>query len=454
MTSKIFLHGIFLAILLTARIISAPTANISYLAVAAYALLGRQHAIRALGLSWFFTMLSPGIGPDEVAMASVGRYLILVAAVVSIFFRNKFNDPSLRFFISKPVLFSLGVGLFFVIHAMLFSPILDVSILKALTWILAITTLISGWNGLSIDEKNSLERQIFYALIFLMLASLPLLGSGLGYLRNGSGFQGVLNHPQAFGSIMALLAAWIGSQIFGQSRPSLYLPVLFFLVLILIVMSGTRTAGLAVMLGLIMALIAGRIITRRNWRKYLPGIRSARVRWILTLTLVGSVLTAPFWTTRLGEYISKGTENVTVAGAYEESRGFLIDEMLNNINAHPVRGIGFGLASDPSSMIIERDSVLGLPTGAPIEKGVTYLAVWEEVGLFGFLLVMAWLWMLVRRAAHYGGISALAVCLTTLFTNFGESTLFSPGGMGMFSLILIGWAVSGGRSLRKGAPHG
>jgi hypothetical protein len=43
------------------RIASTPTANLSYLVIVGYALLGRAQAIQALALSWLFTMLSPGI---------------------------------------------------------------------------------------------------------------------------------------------------------------------------------------------------------------------------------------------------------------------------------------------------------------------------------------------------------------------------------------------------------
>ena len=343
------------------------------------------------------------------------------------------------------------IGTFIVVHAIFVSPILDVSVLKALTWTVAFATLLSAWTGMSANERQLLERQIFFALIFLMLVSLPLLGTGLGYLRNGVGFQGILGHPQAFGPVMALLAAWLGSQILEQGRAPLYVFVLFFMAVTLIVLSATRTAGLALVLGLGTAVLAGCVIARRRFRDYLPGLRDARVRWILFITIVGFIVTSPFWGSHLGAYIAKGTTHATVANAYDESRGFLIEEMLSNIREHPLRGIGFGIASDPSDMVVDRDSVLGLPTGAPIEKGVTYLAIWEEVGLFGFLLVLAWLWMVVRRAARFGGIAALAVCLTVLFMNFGESTLFSPGGMGMLPLILIAWAASGRPSKLKEA---
>jgi hypothetical protein len=61
--------------------------------------------------------------------------------------------------------------------------------------------------------------------------------------------------------------------------------------------------------------------------------------------------------------------------------------------------------------------------------------------------------MLMRRAARGGGMTALAVFGTALLMNLGESVLFSPGGFGMLSLILIGWAASNGNEVAERSPH-
>jgi len=131
----------------------------------------------------------------------------------------------------------------------------------------------------------------------------------------------------------------------------------------------------------------------------------------------------------------------TLLTAYEDSRGFKIDEMWANITAKPLQGIGFGIASEPLMMEIERDPILDLPVSAAVEKGVMPVAVLEEVGLAGFVAVVLWVFMLMRRSAR-GGLAPVTVGLTALLMNMGEATLFSPGGMGLLSLILIGWAFA------------
>jgi len=158
------------------------------------------------------------------------------------------------------------------------------------------------------------------------------------------------------------------------------------------------------------------------------------------------IIASPILSEQINQFITKsGRSDASGLGeAYYESRGVLIDLMLENVASAPFRGIGFGIASHPRIMDIRRDPVLGLPIGASVEKGVMPLAVLEEVGVFGLLFVLLWLGMLLRRSAR-SGIAPFTVVLTILYINLGESVFFSPGGMGMLCLILFGWAVTKGR---------
>src|SRR5690554_4193811 len=79
------LAALALLMALAMRVVSTPTANLSYLIIAVYALLGRAQAIQALALSWLFTMLSPGIGPG---VAAAGRYAVMAAAAASVLLRS------------------------------------------------------------------------------------------------------------------------------------------------------------------------------------------------------------------------------------------------------------------------------------------------------------------------------------------------------------------------------
>ncbi|PSJ61521.1 hypothetical protein [Pseudaminobacter soli (ex Li et al. 2025)] len=440
---------------LVLRLASGPTANLSYLALAAYALLSRAHAIRALALSWLFTMISPGIAP-EASAGAVGRYAVLFAAAASAIVHSSLfsSEPRLRPF----TLATLLLGLFIMCHSLLFSPIPDVSVLKAVSWTLAMTTLLSAWCSLSEQQMQEMSQQLFWGLVLVLLASLPLAASSLGYMRNGMGFQGILNQPQAFGPTMALLCAWTTSRLFGEARPSWWLLGVAGASLTGISLSEARTAGFAIMLGVGCAVLLGPGVAGKPIRLMLPGMSSARVWAVFGAVLVACVVMAPTIDSAFQRYISKsgrarlgGDQVEGVMEAYDRSRGRLIDAMLENIAQHPLTGIGFGIASEPATMVVSRDPVLGLPVGASIEKGVAPLAVLEEIGTIGGLLVVAWIMRLLRSSAR-SGLAAFAVCLTVLLLNMGESTLFSAGGMGLLPLILLGWAYADGiaKSTRRG----
>ena len=84
--------------------------------------------------------------------------------------------------------------------------------------------------------------------------------------------------------------------------------------------------------------------------------------------------------------------------AFYTSRAVLYEPMIANIKENPLSGIGFGIASDYSSMKIARDPILGLPLGAPIEKGVTPIMILEEVGIIGFIIFFIWLLFILSRS--------------------------------------------------------
>jgi hypothetical protein len=421
------------------RIASAPTANLSYLVIAAYALLGRAQAIQALALSWLFTMLSGGLAPSATG-ASIGRYAVIAAAALSILLRIRQGNGSIA--ISTPVFFTVVLGALLVIHSLYFSPMVDVSILKALSWTVVVATLLSAWSGLTDEGRKRLEHQLFGGLIILVLASLPFAFTATGYLRNGTGFQGVLSHPQAFGPMVAFLGGWLAGQMLGSPRPRWRDAALLGLCVVLVVMSEARTAGLALVLGVVTAVLVSSSLSGIPVRQLIPGLASRRLHALALISAMGVVLAGPMLSDRLGTYFKKRSDSANLLEAAEASRGGLVDRMTANIGKHPLTGIGFGIASDPATMQVDRDPLLGLPTGAAIEKGVLPVAVAEELGVFGLLLVLAWLWMLARRGAR-SGVVALSVLGIVLLTNFGESTLFSPGGVGLLPLILLTWAVTG-----------
>jgi hypothetical protein len=345
--------------------------------------------------------------------------------------------------ISRPVFATCLFGLFLVGHSLLFSPLSDVSVLKAVSWTVTMVTLLAAWRGLNLLSHARLERQMFGGLIVILLTSLFLLDSEIGYLRNETGFQGILQHPQVFGPAMALLSAWLTARMMARARPSLSGLAVLFVAVLSIVLSESRTAGLALVLGVVCGVALAVVAARVRLPKVLPAVFSSRAHAIALAGLIGLLIAGPTLKESIWGYFQKRTQSNTFAEAYEASRGEFIRDMWANIERAPMRGISFGIASDFSSMRVERDPWLGLPVAANIEKGVMPVAVLEEVGIPGFLVFLAWLWVLAGAAARAGPVHASVFC-TVLILNLGEATLFSPGGLGLLNLLLLSWSVAFG----------
>jgi len=290
-------------------------------------------------------------------------------------------------------------------------------------------------------------------LVWLLLLSLPLLAiPGIGYLRNGTGFQGLLNHPQAFGPTVALVGVLVGGRILSERKPAWRDIALLGLCLVLVVLSEARTAGVAMVLGLLSSTLLSPIFAGVSRRLMLPGLRSRRFQAVALLTVAGVIMAGPLLAGKLSTYLFKRSESTSLIAAADASRGVLIQKMFVNIQKNPLTGIGFGVASEPAYMEVERDPVMGLPLSAPVEKGVMPVAVLEELGIFGAGAVLSWLLVVLRRGAR-SGVRQFAVLITLVLVNFGESMFFSVGGMGMLLLILLAGAVTGEHQMARQETH-
>lgn len=432
-----FSRSILLLLALTANLVGGAVAALSYFMLAAYALLGRAQLIQSLALLSFFSVLNPGIILMSQSDSSVLRYIPIIGATVSLLLRSHASVARDRISISLVVLGTLCLGAFLFIHSMLFSQMVDVSILKSVLWVTVVVILLAAWRGLSDLEHDHLQKQLFGGLVVSMFVSLPFLAIPIGY--KGEGFQGVFNQPQVLGLVMATLAACLIGRLSQPVRYRWLDMFLLVLCLLMLVMSEARTAGFALVLALAGIPIIFFVLRGRG-------------RTLLkSLTSMCAILFVVWFSfsEQLTKFAFKRDSAVNISDTLEASRGILMFPMIANIAENPMSGIGFGVGSIPSERYVNRDNILGLPSGAPVEKGVLPLAVIEELGAPGFFAVALWLWMMFRRSYRAGFYPFLVLSLVLLM-NLGEATLFSTGSLGLFFLIMFTWAVTAkDRSINK-----
>lgn len=428
----------FPVLLLCLRLAGGPGAYAAYSLLILYALRGPNEGIKALFLSWFLSHISPGLAVSPNG-AEILRILILLAGLTSAVLASFKSQNALLMgrTVSAVALF----GTFSIVHSVLVSYAPDVSILKAVSFLVMALTLSIAWFSRRVDVER-LQGWIFFWLATIAVLSAPLLLFSVGYVTNGNGFQGILNQPQVFGMTMALTGAWIGGRMLRLRAFSAIDIGLAALVILMLFLSESRGAMLAAAGGMVLSYVLVRGLNLHKMRSAFKNLRHKRVFLLLVCLLFTGGLFFDKVGNMIERTISKRSDNQTIASAFDASRGGLIAKSMKNFYANPVLGIGFGVASNPADMKVVREPVFGLPVSASIEKGNMYSAILEEIGFSGFLMFAGVLLVLLNSICRSGQLEMVWLFFAALLVNLGEAVLFSPNGIGMLVWILMLMATS------------
>jgi hypothetical protein len=100
-------------------------------------------------------------------------------------------------------------------------------------------------------------------------------------------------------------------------------------------------------------------------------------------------------------------------------------------------GVGFGLAATGVDQSVAEDRIIGLPVSAPTEQGILPLAVLAQTGILGAVLLVVFLYVIVKPVMVRCEPPIVALFLTLLFVNFGELIFFALGSGGMQMWLLV-----------------
>jgi hypothetical protein len=419
----------------------------SYLIVAAYSLFGLRQVILSMLLVWIFVMINTSVaGPNT--FAHIGRILVLFFAIFSVLIHYP-TSPHLK--TSKIFLVTLIFSIFLIFHSIFLSVTPLLSISKSAYWIMSFLTIYYAWNGLNSKVFNEFSNNFYYLLVGIFLVNYALINSPLGFIKNVDLFQGFFDHPNAFGIFTSVVCSLAIGRFFSMGKILYFNFFIIVLSLNAVILSGSRTAGLAIVISFLLSFIIIRFFSSKAILKSFPSKIIYSLSILVLILLLALSYTKVFY---LDNFFNKGqntnqtinyngasfsSSKKTIVDNYIKSRNVLILPMLDNINKQPFTGIGFGVGSSPERINVVKDTVFGiLPISSPIEKGILPLAVIEELGFWGFLLFFIWLFTIFRISLVNRKL-LLPVFFTLLLINLGENVLFSPGGFGLFVLIMIGW---------------
>lgn len=316
-------------------------------------------------------------------------------------FKNKF------FWIA---LFGLCLSSIFSIN-----PIL--SFFKVLNWSFILFLVLCLRDSTS--TKTNLSGTFLMMFLLISLTTIPF--QSVAYHRDGLGFQGILNHPQA---MAVFLVVMLEITLTGHKFKSILGRYLMIsLVVIFVIMTRART-------GLFL------LFFQFFWRILLPDLKlfssKGKLRRSFVLSSLVIVLAGFAFLGTSGaavqSFLRKGQNNISLTESFERSRGFIIFQQVQNFSENKYTGIGFGIARS-SSHEQEVKYIAGIPLSAATEKANLPISILEEIGILGFFCLLPFFRAYFRKGSFQG----LAVIF--VISNLSEMTFFSYGSFGLLALV-------------------
>lgn len=422
--------------------LAVPQARAGLMAALAFgALVSPSLALRALALTWMMTVLNPGIVGDGLAGGSL-RYAVIFSVFAAALFRGIWISRGL---VPRLVVSTIAFPAYAALAAVVVSYAVDVSLLKVASYCVGVIGML--WSVYLLDDSPRFERWLLRLVVVIVFASFPLIVSGVGYFRNGSGFQGILTHPQFYGAFLGVVLSWLFVLRFVEHDRSRLLLATIVVGSISLIATEARV-GVATLIGSVtfVSLFFAPSGAQRS--------RARNVFLVATTVILLLLIIFPAVGEAIYQFaIKEGRGNPRdIAESLEQSRGQLIFTSFMNFLDHPLLGIGFGLPSDPARMVVQYDPVLGLPASVPVEKGFIVTALLEETGVIGTALFTLFMIAIIRRALWSRRSALIALAFAVPLSNIAEVTMFSLGGNGLFFWVLLSFAAYSVRATRGAEP--
>jgi len=445
---------VFLLVLIAAMMATGGLASLLLLVLLLFYSVMRQpeKILFVVLLSSSLMMMNGTLAPKTTITVAALKAQVVIAA--GILFAQIFGRRQSRML--SPMLAILPY-IFFMIIPSYYGWCPRISFLKLFLF----TAVFLAYFGCSVKAMEGHDKSVKYRSMIVAVAIFFIFGSLVVYpvpsislmdyelaIRSEapSFYQGVTNHSQTLGVLMAVLGVLLYADlVFNiQKRDRLYI-ALIICSAILIYMAASRTAMASLIAGIgFSTFIAMRAKgVKRTWRGKVVSCMFALVSIGAVAVLVVPQLrekTLNFalkYGTAVDLDVSKETFLATRQGKW--------DEAMENWRRSPYIGNGFQVTEEMQYKQINgwKDIL-----SAPVEKSTWTTAILEEGGVVGMILFSLFLFHILFSCLRYRSYLGLSVFFAFLMCNFGEFSLFSmsmDGGifwfLVFFGLILDHWRV-------------
>jgi len=422
--------------ILASTVITPVATDITCVGLALWAMLRPLAALQSLSVFVVIRTMNPSLIQSDAVSSALGWGIPLLVSIRILPF---IKSADLRVVGPLWLFCIVAIGC-----SIATSLALTISLMKATSLAVIVAAVLVANFRLSDSDVKSLGRWLrTLATVVATLSIASLVRPSIAYLPDTHLLQGILSQPQALGAFLApFSAAYVANWLFRSHRIDPGTFAIMAVLLLCMLLTLSRTAALATVLGVGMSVLGGRIPADRPARSVMGRLLGFSLVAILILCV--TALAGSGMPSSISGFVLKHGEH-NVSDAFLVSRGGGMISELRNFASSPIVGHGFGVYADgvfPSGIV----EVAGIPVSAPVEKGVLPSAVLEETGLVGFLCFTYLVFAVTGGVWKRAEPSVLALVFGCLFVNLGEAVLLSPGNIGLHVWLLIGWCLRAGMS--------
>jgi hypothetical protein len=413
-----------------------------YILLILWAIKSARNSMMSISLLNLVVLINGSLLPSGGPLKALWWFAIIFCSL-----RILIDCTKLRY-LTHPVLPSLLLFTFVVMFQSISSSVIAVSFFKIFVFMVVAASLLLGFKLTSCQGFNWTNWFLGLWISVLLLSIPAFFVKEIGFFRDPSGFQGILNHPQVFGIFSATCFAWfLGKDYLSVERSSVFFKFFLLLSLVFVFLSRARTSVVAIIIAIAILTMLS-IVASHIWGRFVRKFIALLV--VSSLVVFALIFVSDDWkTSALFDFMMKQSETSTVNDALKVSRGRIIQESWDTFLEYPLMGIGFGITNN-EYFTLEIDARTGLPVSAATEKAMLPVVLLEETGLVGFFAFLPFIFMMIRYTFLSMDFKSPLVFLTAFLTNIGEMTFFSVGGIGLYLLILMTWSANNSYSMEKG----
>lgn len=412
---------LFLLVFFAISCINSITLSAWMILIPAYLVIRykKEGAVEAFILLQLRSILSTGVAAPITGTAGYIKWSVvfLLSFYLLAGYKNVRN-PELKQATGWVALFSI----FAAFAAWVSSSYPVTSNFKTLSYVIPFIAILIG-----ISETPEVDwiHKITVPLGLLCLGSAVLIGSAVGYLRNGTSFQGVFNHPNLYGVVLGLFLAGF---LYPVKRLSVKSVAVIAAVIALASLTRSRTGMITILVVVLLFLLS--LDTRASTRVLLIALL---VFLVAMLVLLDTPIVDAFLS-----FIQKGHADDILYSRNEQ-----LASALERFRLSPILGTGFNVPyrRNYRSYAFSFDLIT--------ENGNLIFALLGDVGIIGFILFL----IAYIRLYRDGRGARTLIFFAPFLVSMGEMTFFSTNNIAIIMYLYFGVYARDGWLSRQPLPE-